>query len=455
MIYSIRSFLLTNILVGLAVIFLLAMMVNYGFVQREIRRNFDDQLVFTANSVQSFIKSEKNKADLGSQLQNFSERLSDKVLHASKRKILVHYELQILNQKGQVVFATPEIPAEPLKARLGFSSVMSQGIFWRTFTLRDPSYTIVVAQQHDFRVSIENQVAESMVLVIIFAVPFFVLFVLLIVHYLMYCLSRIGNEIRRHIPGKMNPINIELVPKEIRSVVNSLNTLFNNLTDALNREKNFAEDAGHELQTPLAAIKVYTQLALNANSPLEREAALKNILQSVDRSSHGVHQLLILSRILANVYSLKPEEVNLHQEASEVIAKLTPFALSKNINVELICNTKTPQLISANSNAIRILLENLVDNAIRYNTGGGFVRVNIESFVGAIIIRVIDNGPGIPCELREKVFDRFYRIIGTKEMGSGLGLSIVYQIAKLYDAEIKLETPTSGTGLEVQVTFRK
>jgi two-component system sensor histidine kinase QseC len=108
-----------------------------------------------------------------------------------------------------------------------------------------------------------------------------------------------------------------------------------------------------------------------------------------------------------------------------------------------------------NPTAINILLRNLVDNAIRYSSENGFVKIDIQENEDSVTLSVMDNGPGIPEELRERVFERFFRITGTQTTGSGLGLGIVQQIAKLHQGEVHLLTPSSGHGLEIQIIFPK
>jgi two-component system, OmpR family, sensor histidine kinase QseC len=137
-----------------------------------------------------------------------------------------------------------------------------------------------------------------------------------------------------------------------------------------------------------------------------------------------------------------------------VIADLVPQALEKDTDIELIAPNIEP-IISGYNTAISILMRNLVDNAIRYTPEHSFIQVIIEhdEARGTVLLRVIDNGPGIPEDLRQQVFERFFRVIGNKSPGSGLGLGIVQQIVELHQATIGLETPSSGHGLEVVVVF--
>ena len=140
--------------------------------------------------------------------------------------------------------------------------------------------------------------------------------------------------------------------------------------------------------------------------------------------------------------------------ATEIIAYLAPQALEKNVEIELAPPPQEP-IVLGNDTALGILIRNIVDNAIRYTPPNGEVTVTILEAGSNIILRVADTGTGIPLELRERVFERFYRILGTKASGSGLGLAIVHQISTLHHATITLTTPTNGIGLQFDVAFPK
>ncbi len=210
---------------------------------------------------------------------------------------------------------------------------------------------------------------------------------------------------------------------EIKPLVGELNQLFIRLKLAFERNKRFAADAAHELRTPLAALKTHAQVSLKADNEADRNKALTKVIESVDRSSHVVAQLLTLSRLGEEEALTDVKPLDLHKLATEIIAYLAPHALEKNIEIEL-APPPPEAIIMGNDTAIGILIRNIVDNAIRYTPTHGEVKVSIVDTGGQIIFRVIDTGTGIPLELRERVFERFYRILGTKASGSGLGLPL-------------------------------
>lgn len=272
-------------------------------------------------------------------------------------------------------------------------------------------------------------------------------------------IKKITNEVSLHGPNGLSNIDQSAIPHEIKPLMTELSHLFDRLSEAMQREKRFAADAAHELRTPLAVLGTQTQAALRATTEQERETALLNIVNGVKRSGHVVHQLLTLSRMVPQAVIQEPEQFDLAGPATEMISDLVPQGLTKNIEIELDAPEKA--MISGNPIALCILLRNLIDNALRYSPEDGVVIVSTRNLPQeqkvALIVR--DTGPGIAEELREQVFDRFFRIDG-KVSGSGLGLSIVKQIVKLHRGHIELRTPCdppgdakANRGLEIYISF--
>ena len=204
----------------------------------------------------------------------------------------------------------------------------------------------------------------------------------------------------------------------------------------------------------MAALSAHTQVALRAETPQDRNEALLKVLGGVNRCTHVVQQLLTFSRMCPEAGLGSPSEVNVTVQAVEVAAMLAPEAIAKNVELELV-NPECKPIIIGNPTAIGILIRNLVDNAIRYSDENSHVKIHVSESSDHVVLRVIDNGPGIPEELRERVFERFFRVIGNKSPGSGLGLGIVQQIVKLHKGDIALLTAPEGKGLEIKITLPK
>lgn len=297
-----------------------------------------------------------------------------------------------------------------------------------------------------------RQYFQASLVIMVIALPILGCMLYICVGYGLRYLQQLSDEITHRESTKLQPIKTDDAPIEVKPIVNQLNILFVNLRKALIRNKRFASDAAHELRTPLAALKTQAQVALNAHSADEQIQALKNITLGVDRCTHIIDQLLTLSRVGPEATLENCQEVNLNSLTTEIIALLVPKALEKNIELEFIPKVDHAP-VYGNDIALGILIRNLVDNAIRYSLEGSLVQIFMLKEEARVILRVTDNGPGIPEELHERVFERFFRVLGTKTTGSGLGLAIVKQIATMHQATIKLATPPSGQGLQFDVIF--
>jgi two-component system sensor histidine kinase QseC len=235
-------------------------------------------------------------------------------------------------------------------------------------------------------------------------------------------------------------------------LIERLNELFVRIEASLQKERRFTADAAHELRTPVAAIKAQAQVARAASAETERVHALDNAILGCDRAAHLIEQLLTLARI-DTLGDEVTEPCRLKTIATEVIASIAPMALSQNVRLEL---TKggDETVVGGNPVLLRILLRNLIDNAVRHTRPGTAVEIDIAEEHGQVSLSVSDNGPGIPEEELNKVAERFYRPLGTSASGSGLGLSIVKRIAEIHSASLQLSPKKDGNGLNVMVVFR-
>jgi two-component system sensor histidine kinase QseC len=235
-------------------------------------------------------------------------------------------------------------------------------------------------------------------------------------------------------------------------LVENLNRLFERVAELIANERRFTADASHELRTPLAALKIQAQVARAAVNDAERVHALENVIAGCDRATRLVQQLLTLARLDPDEPGTKAETCDLQALARAAVAELAPYALSRKIEIDLaegaaVETTGHPGLIA-------ILLRNLIDNAIRYSAADGSVHVRAARDNKAAALTITDQGPGLPADERNKVGQRFYRILGTEESGSGLGLSIVKRIAELHGARVSLDDGERGKGLSVTVRFK-
>lgn len=460
---SIRTFLLINLLLSITLITSLAIIGNLFLEHKDLQKHLNAQLTVSALTIQAFVSGHIDTRDLKviQRQVNSLPFIAQQYYQNDHKKIFSPtYELvqfQIWDKTGNLLLRSNTAPKQPLSdGTSGFSTKWIDGQLWHVFTTINPEngVRVDVAERSDFREELEGRVTQDSIFIMLITYPFLGLLIWAIVGRGLDIIKQVTNEIRQRVPSYLEPVDLEAVPAEIKPLIDELNKLFKRLWEAFEREKRFAADAAHELRTPLAALRAQTQVALKASSEETMRESLKKVLQGVDRSAHVVHQLLTLSRMVPQATIKEFERVNLVQQAKEVIADLAPVALKKNTDIELVApNDET--IMMGYPTALAILIRNLVDNAIRYTPPGSFVRVSIYEQDDSIVLKVTDNGPGIPEDLRGRVFERFFRVLGNKSTGSGLGLGIVQQIVEIHDAKIALETPEKGSGLEVTVVFAK
>jgi len=463
---SIRTFLLINLLLSVTLITSLAIVANLYLAHKDIQSELDAQLIHSTIRMQAFFNDypakdlNKIQPSINTVLKKGLSRYIKNLPKADLPVIasqLEGLEFQVWGEDGKLLLISPNAPNTPF-AQLGsngLSNHHSMKTTWRVNSLYSQSnkLTIMVADKSSYRQKLENQLTQDSILIMLITYPFLGLLIWIIVGRGLHALETVARELKSRDPTFLESVDMGSVPSEIGPLVNELNELFSRLKGAFERHERFTSDAAHELKTPLAALSAQTQFALRAETPDARNEALLKVLGGVNRCTHVVQQLLTFSRMCPEAGINDPTNVNLTKQASDIAAMLAPEAIAKNIELELV-NPDNKATIIGNSTAIGILIRNLVDNAIRYSGENGFVKIDIcnTNNKGAIL-RIIDSGPGIPEELRQRVFERFFRVIGNKTTGSGLGLGIVQQIVKLHKAQIELLSPESGIGLEIKITF--
>jgi two-component system, OmpR family, sensor histidine kinase TctE len=251
----------------------------------------------------------------------------------------------------------------------------------------------------------------------------------------------------------LSAIELPDVPTEVMILVNSVNSLMRQLESVLNAQNRFIADAAHQLRTPLAGAQAQLELALSESKPEQHQQLLERVSASMERLSHTITQLLSLARNQQDAsHNMALTPVNLNQIAQEVTTDMVPTAIKKGLDLGFEADSQKTMVLG-DSKRLKEMLYNLVDNAVLYTPAGGKVTVKVQREAGEIVLSVIDNGPGIPKAEREKVFERFHRVMGTGQEGSGLGLSIVMEIAQLHQANVEIADEPRKKGLNIQVSF--
>lgn len=440
---SIRSFLLITLILLTTTFAFLSAIGDYYLNQHDVQKNLDTVLEQMALSFHAVMSHTTETEAVQS--------IHEKFFRSTK------YNFQVWTDKNTMVLYSPKTEAIDFNVAVpGLSDENIGGEYWRIYKIVDPTnhWSYIVSERYYTRNKLLRHIAKNNFYILIPTIPLSGIFIWFIVTWGFKSVTRISEEVSNRAHTYLKPVDINLVPLEIKPLILELNDLFIRLHEAFEREKRFAGDAAHELRTPLAALKTQAQVILKTTEEKERHALLENLILAVDRITHIVQQLLILSRLVpeaASIYDVIT--VDLSKIAAEIIAQLVPMALEKNIDISL----DAPENIKLKGNltGLSILIRNLVDNAIRYTPNHGQVTVVITQTKQHIILKIIDTGPGVPEELRARVFERFYRMMGNSASGSGLGLAIVQQIAELHRAEIKVATPANNKGLQIEIWFPK
>jgi len=333
---------------------------------------------------------------------------------------------------------------------LGYADLSLRGEAWRAYGLQTADGVIQIAQPARVREGLARAAAERVVIPLILLLPIMIGAVAWIVSRGLLPLRFVTTEVQRRDVRSLAPLNTRNLPLEIEPLVGELNRLLDRLQRAFSVQRAFISDAAHELRSPLTALRLQLQLLDRAPDEAARIEARSRLGAAVERAIHLVEQLLALARSEPQDASPGFDTVDLSAAAAEGISDAHELALSRHIELGL---DATPNLkIHGDREALRVLVRNLVDNAVRYTPPHGSVQVRCRSTPDEAVLEVTDTGPGIASADRERVFDRFYRRAAAQESGTGLGLAIVKAIAERHGARVALSEAPGG-GLRATLSF--
>jgi signal transduction histidine kinase len=333
---------------------------------------------------------------------------------------------------------------------LGYANLSVQGQAWRAYGLQTADGVIQIAQPINVRQRLARAAALRILIPLILLLPVLIVFVVWIVGRGLWPLRRLTTEVQRRDAQSMTPLDRRGLPGEIEPLVAELNRLLERLREAFAIQRHFIADAAHELRSPLTALRLQLQLLDRAPDDAARNEARAGLGEAVERAIHLVEQLLALARSEPQETPAEFTAVDLNSVSELAIADTHALALARGIDLGL--EPAGPLWVEGDPEALRILVRNLVDNAVRYSPAGGAVQVRCTNTAAGRVLEVDDGGPGLTPAERERVFDRFYRRSAVQETGTGLGLAIVKAIAARHGAVIALADSPAG-GLRVTVRF--
>jgi len=438
--FSLRRRLLGLLLGGVAAAWLATTVFGYIDAHHEVDELFDAQLAQAAQTLLALAGHDEGDdiEDLGDATHKYQRRL----------------RFQIWRADGKLLMRSKNAPKTPLTATNGFSETHGKNGHWRHFSQwnEERSLQVQVSENHHIRDDLIGHIAWRLLLPALFGLPLIGLWVWLATRQALSSLDDIAKQIASRAPQQLQPLTPATAPEEIRTMLEALNGLFQRVEAALEGERQFTADAAHELRTPLAALQAQLQVALRARDDDERDRSLAQLQSGLTRASHLVDQMLQLARLDPESGLPNPQPVDLAMLAESVCADLGPLILDKNLDFAL--DAAPGCTVNGQAEWLRVLIRNLVDNAIRYTPAGGTLRVSVSRTAGQCRLCVSDSGPGIPAGERDAVLRRFHRLDQGTQPGSGLGLAIVARIAELHGAELELSTAENLQGLQAIVVWK-
>jgi two-component system sensor histidine kinase TctE len=265
-------------------------------------------------------------------------------------------------------------------------------------------------------------------------------------------LERISQAIKSRSPSDLSVLHFGKTPAEVQPLIVAINDLMIKIKDYLAMQRRFVANSAHQLRTPIAGFQTQVELLMRQDLPESAQHTLAQIQAGLGRSTQLLHQLLSLSRAEPDALKLAQyKPVNLSALLARVAESFVPFALKKNIDFGIDASEASIDILG-DEGSLHDLISNLIDNALLYTPNGGRVTVHLRQ-KEKVLLSVEDDGPGIPCFERQKVFERFYRVPGQEGNGSGLGLAIVQETAQAHGAEVSIDRGSQQTGTQITVAF--
>jgi two-component system sensor histidine kinase QseC len=469
--FSIKKIFLFSFLIALTVfIFLDSVFVYYGsvtniqtLVKRDMVHNLVDlEIFFSPENIKNYAPIQKNIDNLDSSQIAIWKKLHYKSADDTSEKIDIDAANEIqyaILEDEKFLIKTSAFPTLKIDSSqtINFFNENINGTNWQFLSHQKNGYTYLVAVKSQKKYLLHPLIKNTLI-ISLGMIPFLLLSTWFLLHFSFASIRNLSSQLKRRASYYLDPIQLKKTPSELKDLVAEVNRLFLRIKKGIERDQRFSGDAAHELRTPLAVISAQTQVAkelIKENKSEEAILTLRKVIMAVENATHIIHQLLTLSRLNVEKNQAPLEMIDILQIARDITSDLALIAVDKNVDLELEAEDYEQLMVKGTHGALMILVRNLVDNAIRYTPHGGQVIVRFVDTPEAIILTVEDTGPGIPNELKARVFERFYRVLGTNQQGSGLGLAIVEQIAESLHAKIVLKDQMEGTGLIVEITFPK
>ncbi len=360
--------------------------------------------------------------------------------------------------EGRLATRSSNAPVTPMTLRpgrsvTGFETLDIGGARWRVFGAHgaESDVQVFVGEQQSARRAIVWALLRGTLWPLALVLPLLVLAVWFAVRRGTAPLRALGALLAARQPQALQAVRLQDAPAEMQPMLDALNQLFERIAAMMDSERRFTADAAHELRTPIAAIRTQAQVAMLGGADAQRQHALQATLEGCDRATRLVEQLLTLSRLEAGA-AAPATLVDLGGVVRRVAAELAPRALARRQVLEV--DAAGGCTVAGDETLLAVLVRNLVDNALRYSPDSAQVQVAVRTQGDAVLFGVDDSGPGLADTDLQRLGERFFRVPGSSESGSGLGWSIVRRVAAVLGAQVQVQRSAVLGGLGVTVRLR-
>ncbi len=437
-----------TILVTIAAIGALA----FHSTTREINNMYDAALINDANVLWRLLQDEVQEAGQGQ-----SKRVDD-IDFTMDNQLAINddaddyadaHMFRAWKDKKIVMFSSTAFPADIAEQKGGFSYVIYKNERWRVYALPIPKTSILIemGEKVTLRDTLVSNILLNLFFPLIVLVPIIIGLIWFGINNGLGAVRTLVLQIRSRSPDDLAAIPLSELPRDLSPLGKSINQLLEKLEHSLTAERRFSDHAAHQLRTPQARLKLLLQMLSEADSEDERRSLIADLMTSNEKATQLIEQMLSAARV--SHQPMKLASVPLYHVVASVVADMGTFIHHKKLEVSLEGNEKAQ--VHADEDLLRLMIENLVENAIKYTPLGGHIEIIISPNDRFWCLCIRDTGPGIPEDQRQAVFQRFYRIDTPQAEGSGLGLAIVADIVERFSGSTTLDSPESGMGLLVRV----
>lgn len=454
--YSIRRRLLWSLLVSMLVVLGSLGYLSKSVTQEETEEIFSARLATSARVLEALLARQLEKATLASpiviELPEEIGGATGGTPNASGHPYENKIAFQVWSGEGVMLARSSSAPSEALGPLVsGFHEHHADSVLWKVFALRSGGVWVLAAEKDEVQQEMIQEITLSIISPLLLGGIALLVVVNLIALRALKPVEALAKGISDREPSSLRPIRLSNTPAELLPVINELNALLGRVGDAFSREQRLIDSAAHELRTPISAIHLHIQNALNAPEGPERNASLQQALGASRRAAKLAEQLLVYSRVSASAGMEDKSAVALDVVCRDMIEVLRPVLESHQQQVDI--QVAGLPVVYAEATKLERLVRNLIENAAQYGVKPGLIVLSIVQAEGKVVLTVSNDGPAIPEPEKSRIFIPYYRIVGTSTFGSGLGLSIVQEIVAQLSGSIRVEDISPGRGARFVVTL--